>query len=141
MTTATHPFPDERIETVASERGVPVEELSDLLDRIEGAITRDSSDRSRSGGGYEYSSEHNYGWRDDDAYYLYGDGVWERFDRTLSPDADLLDAARAVHREAMLDAAGARGERETVEGMFADGNEPLVVTNTAEEPPRFGQDL
>ena len=134
MTTATHPFPGERIEAVASKHGVPAEELSDLLGRIEGAITRD-------GGGYEYSSEHNYGWRDDEAYYLYGDGVWETFDRTLSPDADLLDAARAIHRGAMLDAAEARDERETVEGMLADGNEPLVVTNTAEEPPRFGQDL
>ena len=133
MTTAS-PFPRDRIERVATEQGVSAEELGDLLDRIQRALARDES-------GYEYSSEHTYAWRDEEAYYLYGAGIWETFDRELSPGSALLDAAREVHRRAMLEAAEARGERGTVEGMFADGSEPLVVTNTAEEPPLFGQDV
>ena len=32
-------------------------------------------------------------------------------------------------------------ERENVEEMFESGTEPLVVVDTAREPPRYGQDV
>ncbi|MFC4551349.1 MULTISPECIES: hypothetical protein [Halorussus] len=133
MTTASHPFSRDRVSTVAEEYGVDVDDANDALDRIQDAIARGD-------GEYEYSSEHNYGWRDEEAYYLYGDGIWETLGHELDLSGDRLDAAREVHRQAMLDSAEARGERETVAEMFED-SEPLVVTDTADEPPLYGQDV
>ena len=136
MNTTDHPVSEDRTASLADERGVAVGELDDALARVQRSIAREDD-----GPEYEYSSRHNFGWEGEDAYYLYGDGVWEVLGENLSFSDGLRDAAREVHREAMLESAADRGERETVEGMFADGNEPLVVANVASEPPLFGQDV
>ena len=136
MSTTDHPLSRDRVESLADERGVAAGELDDALTNVQRSIARDGAES-----GYEYSSRHNFGWKDEDAYYLYGDGVWEALGDDLSLSDDLRDAAREAHREAALESAADRGERETVEEMLDDGNEPLVVTNVASEPPLFGQDV
>lgn len=134
MTTTSHPFGHDRVVAVANEHGTDEERLDEALADVQRAL-------ERTDGGYEYSSEHNYGWHDDDAYYLYGDGIWETLRTELSASEDVIIAAREVHYRAMSDAARERGEQSAVEEMLADGNALLVVTNTAEGPPRFGQDV
>lgn len=141
MSTTDHPFARDRVETVADEFGIEADELDDFLTRVQRAIARDADESDSK---YEYSSQHNYGWRDGEAYYLYGDGVWTTLREELSPSEGVAEAAREVHRRSMLDAAEAsddRTERETVEETFADGTEPLVVTNTGGDDPLFGQDV
>lgn len=133
MTTASHPFTDDRIETVADEHGVDASRLDGTLASVQEELGRD-------GGGYEYSSEYNYAWKDDQAAYFYGDDdLWEWIEREAAVSAELLKPVRDTHRRAMLDAAADRGEAESVEGMLTDGNEPLVVANTLQGPPAFGQ--
>lgn len=136
MPETRHPFSDERVATVADETRVPADDLDDALARVQDAIARDERDDE-----YEYSSEHNFGWHDDEAYYLYGDGIWETLRGELSLSADLADAAREVHRRSMMESAEERGDRESFEEMLADGTEPLVVIDTASDPPLFGQDV
>ena len=141
MSTTDHPFERERVETVADESGLEADQLEEALTSVQRAIARDADDSNAE---YEYSSQHNFGWADDDAFYLHGDGIWGTLADELSLSEDLASAAREVHRRTMLDAAEEsddRTERETVEEMFSDGTEPLVVTNTGREPPLFGQDV
>ena len=134
MSQTTHPFSADRIEAIANDYGVEAERLEELLARVQDGLDRED-------GGYEYSSsEYNYGWQDDRASYFYGSAdLWEWLRREVPIPEELLDAVRAVHYEAMVESAGERDERESVEEMLADGNEPLVVTNTSEGPPAFGQ--
>lgn len=136
MSTTEHPFERERVEAVADERGLDPDDLDDALTRVQEAIAKDDSESE-----YEYSSQHNFGWEDGEAYYLYGDGIWGTLREELSLSADRAGAAREVHRRAMSESAADRGERESVEEMFEAGTEPLVVTNTASDPPLYGQDV
>ena len=133
MTDTSHPFSVERIEDVADERGVDENRLDETLARVQDEL-------DRTDGGYEYSSEFNFGWQDDRATYFYGgDDLWPWLDERLSAPEGLLESARAVHYRTMVEAAADRDEKETVEEMLTDGNEPLVVTNTSEGPPSFEQ--
>ncbi|WP_435181829.1 hypothetical protein [Halorussus sp. AFM4] len=134
MTDTEHPFSRDRIAAVADERGVGEGDLDDALASVQSAIARGE-------GEYEYSSRHNFGWRDDDAYYLYGDGIWRTLADELSLDEDLTDAAREVHRRRMTESAERRDEADAVGEMLADGAEPLVVVDTASGPPLYGQDV
>ncbi|WP_276302372.1 hypothetical protein [Halorussus lipolyticus] len=109
------------------------ESLDDALARIQDALSRNDDE-------YEYSSQHNFAWRDD-AYYLYGDGIWETLREELSLSDDEAGAAREVHRREMVASADGRDERDSLEGMFAEGTEPLVVVDTVEDPPLYGQDV
>jgi hypothetical protein len=136
MSSSDHPFSDGRIAEVVEEHGVDDVELDEALARVQQAIARDRRESA-----YEYSSQHNFGWEDENAFYLYGDGIWETLREELSLSTDLVGAAREVHRRAMLESAEARDNRESVEEQFAEGVEPLVVTNTGREPPLFGQDV
>ncbi|MFC7157383.1 hypothetical protein ACFQPA_18295 [Halomarina halobia] len=132
---AEHPFPDSLVTTVANERSVDPERLRAVLDDVQRRYERDD-------GEYEYSTRHNYGWRDEQAYYLYGsENVWQTVQRDLSVADELTDAARHVHERAMLQSASGRGTERTVREMFDDGNEPLVVANPDGGGPRFGQDV
>lgn len=133
MTTASHPFTDDRIESVAGEYGVDASRLDETLASVQDELGRDD-------GGYEYSSEYNYAWKDDRAAYFYGDDdLWGWIEQEAAVPEELLGPVRETHRRAMLDAAAERGESESVEGMLTDGNEPLVVANTLQGPPAFGQ--
>jgi hypothetical protein len=136
MSTTEHPFARDRLEAVAGDRDVDAEDLDEVLTRVQRAIAKDESDTE-----YEYSSQHNFGWEAGDAYYLYGDGIWETLGDELDLSDDHLAAAREVHRRTMLESAAERDERESVEEMFDDGTEPLVVTSTARDPPLYGQDV
>jgi hypothetical protein len=133
MSDTPHPFSRDRIAAVADEREIDEGTLDDVLARVQDAIARNDDE-------YEYSSQHNYGWRDEEAHYLYGDGIWETFADELSLSDDVA-AAREVHRRKMTTSAEARGERENVEEMFEEGTEPLVVIDTASDPPLYGQDV
>ncbi|NHN61358.1 MULTISPECIES: hypothetical protein [Halorussus] len=134
MTDPDHPFSRDRIAAVADERGVGDADLEDALAGVQSAVARGE-------GEYEYSSEHNFGWRDDEAYYLNGDGIWRTLADQLSLDEELAGAAREVHRRRMTESADERGEADAVAEMFADGAEPLVVVDTASDPPLYGQDV
>ena len=134
MTDTQHPFSRDRIAAVADERDVSEADLDGALGRVQSAIARGE-------GEYEYSSQHNFGWRDDDAYYLYGDGIWRTLAEELSLDEDLAEAAREVHRRRLTASADERDEGDAVAEMLADGAEPLVVVDTASEPPLYGQDV
>ncbi|WP_137286174.1 hypothetical protein [Halorussus salinisoli] len=136
MSDAQHPFSRDRIAAVADEYAVDEDTLDDALSRVQSAISRDSNDEE-----YEYSSQHNFGWRDEEAYYLYGDGVWETLRDELSLAESVAEAAREVHRRKTVASADERDERENVEEMLADGTEPLVVVDTASQPPLYGQDV
>ena len=136
MSTTDHPFSRDRIETVAGEHDVDAEDLDEALTRVQRAIAKAESDSE-----YEYSSQHNFGWDDGDAYYLYGDGVWDTLGSELPSSEEHLAAAREVHRRAMLESASDRDERESVEEMLDGGTEPLVVTSTSRDPPLYGQDV
>ncbi|UPV76535.1 hypothetical protein M0R89_18555 (plasmid) [Halorussus limi] len=135
MTDVQHPFSSDRIAAVADERGVDETDLDRALADVQDAISRGTGDE------YEYSSQHNYGWRDEEAYYLYGDGIWETLRGELSLSETVADAAREVHRRKMVASAEERGERESFEEMLADETEPLVVVDTASDPPLYGQDV
>lgn len=134
--TDPHPFERNRVEAVADERGADDADLDAALAEIQDAIAREETD-----GQYEYSSQHNFGWRDDGSYFLYGDGIWDTLGDELSLSDSTVGTAREVHRRAMVAAAGERDERESVEKMLADGTEPLVVVDTASDPPLYGQDV
>lgn len=134
MTDTDHPFSEDRIAEVADERGRDAEDLETVLASVQDAIARNESE-------YEYSSQHNFAWRDDEAYYLYGDGIWATLRSELSLSDDEMESAREVHRRKMLASAEERGERDSLEEMFAEGTEPLVVVDTAEDPPLYGQDV
>ncbi|NEU58060.1 hypothetical protein [Halorussus sp. MSC15.2] len=136
MTDVQHPFSDDRIAAVADERGVDETDLDSALAAVQDAISRTTGDDE-----YEYSSQHNYGWRDEEAYYLYGDGIWETLRGELSLSETVAEAAREVHRRKMVASAEERDERASVEEMLADGTEPLVVVDTASQPPLYGQDV
>lgn len=131
---ADHPFPQDFVTAVADQYRSDPERLDETLGRIQHAL-------ERSGGKYEYSSEHTFGWQDDAAFYLYGDGIWETLSEELSLGEERLEPARDVHRQFMLDSASERGEQQTVEQQFEDGTEALVVANTSEGDPLFGQDV
>lgn len=130
--THQHPFSSDRVADVAGERGVDESDVTETLERIQDALERTEDT-------YEFSSQHNYGWHDEDAYYLYGDGIWTTLREQLSLSEDRIAAAREVHRRAMVDSAAERDREGTLEEMFEEGNEPLVVENDGEGPPRFGQ--
>lgn len=130
--THQHPFSSDRVADVAGERGIDEADVIETLERIQDALERTEDT-------YEFSSQHNYGWHDEDAYYLYGDGIWTTLREQLSLSEDRVAAAREVHRRAMVDSAAERDRQETLEEMFEEGNEPLVVENDGEGPPRFGQ--
>ncbi|RBI58990.1 hypothetical protein DMJ13_24585 [halophilic archaeon] len=133
MTDPSHPFSVDRIEDVAEERDVDEKRLDETLAQLQ-------SELDRSDGGYEYSSEFNFGWQDDRATYFYGgDDLWTWLGEKLSVPDEFLGPARDVHYRTMVESAAERDEKESVEEMLADGNEPLVVTNTSEGPPSFGQ--
>jgi len=129
-----HPFPHDIISTVADEHEIEQSDLEQTLEQIQDAIERD-------GETYEYSSQHTFGWKDEAAFYLYGDGIWETLEDELSMGQQERTAARAVHRTHMLESARQRDEYETVVDQFDDGVSALVVTNTAEREPLFGQDV
>lgn len=130
-----HPFSDDLVTTIANERSVDLEQLRTALEDVQREFERDD-------GKYEYSTQHNYGWKDDQAYYFYGsEDVWQTVQQDLSLSDELTDATRHVHERAMLQSASRRGEEQTVRGMFDDGNEPLVVINLDGGPARFGQDV
>lgn len=132
MTSISHPFSADRVGAVADEYDVDENRLDELLARIQNELDRED-------GGYEYSSEYNFGWQDDRASYFYGGSdLWEWLEESVPIPDGLLEPVREVHYRAMVDAAAERDERERVEGMLADGNEPLVVTNTSSGPPSFG---
>lgn len=131
---ADHPFPQDLVAEIADQYGSDPQRLDETLGRVQHAL-------ERNGGKYEYSSEHTFGWQDDAAFYLYGDGIWETLTEELSLGDGLLAPARGVHRRFMLDSANERGERGTVEQQFEDGTEALVVANTSEGDPMFGQDV
>ncbi|WP_135827162.1 hypothetical protein [Halorussus ruber] len=134
MSDTNHPFSEDRIAAVADERGVSEESLDDALARIQDAVSRNDDE-------YEYSSQHNFGWRDEEAYYLYGDGIWETLRSELSLSDDEAEAAREVHRREMVASAEDRDGREALDGMFSEGAEPLVVVDTASDPPLYGHDV
>ena len=119
----THPLPDATVTDVADEHAVDLDDLEACLDDIQASMERE-------GGEYEYSTQHNFGWQDDDAYYFYGsEHIWSTFRDELDHDEDVVAAARAVHRQAMLRSAEKRDEADNVREMLSDGNEPLVVAN------------
>ena len=72
MSGSDHPFSDGRIVEVAEAHGVDEFDLDGALTRVQQAIARDRRESA-----YEYSSQHNFGWEDENAFYLYGDGIWE----------------------------------------------------------------
>ena len=129
-----HPFPGDIVTAVADERGIATEQLNTVLERVQRAIERDD-------GKYEYSSQHNFGWKDADAFYLYGDGIWETLGAELSLEQPQLAPARTVHRRYVLDSAEDRNEGQTVSEQLDEGVAALVVANTAEGDPLFGQDV
>lgn len=132
VTDHQHPFSSDRVADAADEYDADESEIAETLERVQEAMERTDDT-------YEFSSQHNYGWHDDDAYYLYGDGIWTTLREQLSLSEENLAAARAVHRSAMVDSAAERDRRDSLEEMFEEGNEPLVVENDGEGPPRFGQ--
>lgn len=131
---ANHPFPEKIVTTVADEHEVTKDELDTVLERIQQTMQRDEEK-------YEYSSHHNFGWSDADAFYLYGDGIWEALGTELSLEQSELAPARTVHHRFMVDSAKRRNEEEIVDEQLDDGLEALVVANTAEGDPLFGQDV
>ena len=129
-----HPFPQDVVRTVADEYERDRDELERTLERIQTAIERDE-------GKYEYSSQHTFAWEDPDAFYLYGDGIWETLEEELPVERRSLTAARAVHRTHMIESAKRRDEDETVAEQLEEGTEALIVANTASGEPMFGQDV
>ena len=119
----SHPLPDATVTDVADEHAVELDDLEDCLDDIQASMERE-------GGEYEYSTQHNFGWQDDDAYYFYGsEHIWTTFRDELDHDEAVVAAARAAHRQAMLNSAEERDDADNVREMLSDGNEPLVVAN------------
>lgn len=132
---ADQPFSDDLVDGVADERSVDGDDLRAALADVQRRFERGD-------GEYEYSSQHNYAWADDDLFYLYGsEHVWQSLREDLGVADALTDAARAVHERAMVASAAERGNEETVRGMLDDGNEPLAVANSGDDPPLFGQDV
>lgn len=129
-----HPFPHDVITTVADEHEVDPTELDQILEQVQEAIQRGDET-------YEYSSQHTFGWEDTEAFYLYGDGIWATLEDELSLAQRHVAPARAVHRTHMVDSARQRGEDESVIKQFDEGTEALVVANTAEGDPLFGQEI
>ncbi|WP_408957906.1 hypothetical protein [Natrinema sp. 74] len=129
-----HPFPHDVVEAVTDEHETDRARLEALLERIQEALERGDEN-------YEYSSQHTFAWNDADAFYLYGDGIWETLADELSLERQAAAAARAVHRRDMLESARRRGDVDTVTEQFDDGAEALVVANTADGAPLFGQDV
>lgn len=132
--THRHPFSSDYVADAAGEHGIDEADVDETLGRIQDALERSGSEDA-----YEFSSQHNYGWHDENAYYLYGDGIWTTLREQLSLSEDRVAAARDVHRRAMVDSAAERDRKQSLEEMFEEGNEPLVVKNDGEGPPRFGQ--
>ena len=129
-----HPFPRGVVAAVAEEYDTSTDDVEDTLAAVQDAIERGD-------GKYEYSPQHTFGWSDEDAFYLYGEGIWGTLGDQLELADDRLEPARDVHRRYMLDSAERRGEADTVEEEFAEGATALVVTNTADGDPLFGQDV
>ncbi|WP_232686328.1 hypothetical protein [Halobacterium zhouii] len=132
---AEHPFSDDLVGTVADERSVDRADLRAALEDVQRRFERDD-------GGYDYSSEHNYGWDDGQLAYLYGsEHVWQAIQDDLGLSDEMAGAARAVHERAMLESASTRDNDETVREMLEGENEPLAVADRSDGPPRFGQDV
>ena len=129
-----HPFPRDVVAAVAEEYDTSPDDVDDTLAAVQNAIERGDET-------YEYSSQHTFGWENDEAFYLYADGIWGTLDDELELGAERLEPARAVHRRYMLESAEERGEASSVEEQFDDGLDALVVTNTADGDPLFGQDV
>ena len=129
-----HPFPRDIVATVADEHEIARDQLDNILERIQRAIERGD-------GQYEYSSQHNFGWKDADAFYLYSDGMWETLGKELSFEQSQLAPARTVHHRYMIDSAKQRNEGQTIGEQLDEELEALVVANTAEGDPLFGQDV
>lgn len=122
----SHPLPNATVTDVADEHGVDPEALTACLDAVQASLESEE-------GEYEYSTRHNFGWQDEGAYYFYGsEHVWETLREDVGYDEDVVAAARAAHRQAMLRSAEARGEADNVREMLGDGNEPLVVANVGD---------
>lgn len=135
MTPTPHPLSRDRIANVANEHDVDEAELDEALGRVQHELER--TDET-----YEYSSHHNYGWQDDEAFYCYGtDGLWERLEQECSFSGDLRTAVYEVHYRKMVESASENDRTETVEETLSDGDEPLVLANTAEGPALYGQDV
>lgn len=129
-----HPFSRDAVTAVAEEYRIPEDELDRTLGEIQEAFERGD-------GKYEYSSQHTFGWEDEDAFYLYADGTWETVSDELSLENEHLDPAQAVHRRYMIESANRRGKDETLSKQFTEGVQALVVANTAEGDSLFGQDV
>jgi hypothetical protein len=130
-----HPLPDDIVTDVADEHAVAPEEVEACLDDLQRSLERED-------GEYEYSTRHNFGWQDGDAYYFYGsEHLWTTLREELPRDEDTVDAAREAHRRAMLRSAEARDEAENVREMLADGNEPLVAANPDGDKLGFGLEV
>jgi hypothetical protein len=131
----SNPLPDDIVTDVADEHEVDPDEFEACLDDLQRSLERE-------GGEYEYSTQHNFGWRGDDAYYFYGsEHLWQTLREELSHDEDTVDAAREAHRRAMLRSAEARDKAENVREMLADGNEPLVVADPDGDTLGFGLEV
>ena len=129
-----HPFPRDVIAAVAEEYDTSTDDVDDTLAAVQDAIERGD-------GKYEYSTQHTFGWSDEDAFFLYSEGIWRTLGDQLSVADDRLEPAREVHRQYMLDSAERRDDADTVEAEFENGASALVVTNTADGDPLFGQDV
>lgn len=129
-----HPFPDTIVTAVANEHDIGKEPLDHDLDQVQQSIERSEWQ-------YEYSSEHTFGWKDADAFYFYGDGIWETLNEQLTLEEDRLAPVRTVHRRYMIDSAKRRNEAQSVRNQLEEGVEALVVANTAGGDPLFGQDV
>lgn len=130
-----HPFPTEIVRDVATETGVSTDRLVEMSRDLQEYLERDD-------GGYEYSTRHNYGWRDEDAYYVYGSAnAWESFANDLPVTTAEASALRELHYRTMLASAATDGRERRVREMLDDGNEPIVVSGLAGEEAGFGQDV
>lgn len=129
-----HPFSRDAVTAVVEEYRIPEDELDRTLEEIQETFERGD-------GKYEYSSQHTFGWEDEEAFYLYTDGTWETVSDELSLENERLDPAQEVHRRYMIESAKHRGKDETVSKQFTEGVQALVVANTAEGDSLFGQDV
>lgn len=130
-----HPFPTAVVREVATETGVSTDRLVEMSRDLQAHLERDD-------GGYEYSSRHNYGWQDEDAYYVYGSAdAWESFADDLSLTETEASALRELHYRTMLESAAADGRERRVREMLDDGNEPIVVSEIEVDGSGFGREV